>query len=124
MNILQGKRVMIVEDESLVALMIEDILLEQECEILGPYTNLADALTAAHGETMDVALLDVNLRGVKIYPVARALSDRGVPFLLLSGYGADAVPADEPSWRACAKPFTPQDLIRMLTEQLQTKAYG
>ncbi len=124
MNILQGKRVMIVEDESLVALMIEDILLEQECEILGPYTNLADALTAAHGETMDVALLDVNLRGVKIYPVARALSDRGVPFLLLSGYGADAVPADEPSWRACAKPFTPEDLIRMLTEQLQTKAYG
>jgi DNA-binding response OmpR family regulator len=124
MNILQGKRVMIVEDESLVALMIEDILLEQECEILGPYTNLADALTAAHGETMDVALLDVNLRGVKIYPVARALSDRGVPFLLLSGYGADAVPADEPSWRACAKPFTPEDLIRMLIEQLQTKAYG
>jgi DNA-binding response OmpR family regulator len=119
MKLLQGKRVMVVEDELLVAMMIEDILLEQECEIVGPYTTLADALAAAKDQTMDVALLDVNLHGEKIYPVARALAERGVPFLLLSGYGADAIPADEPSWRACAKPFTPEDLLRMMTEQLQ-----
>lgn len=122
MSILQGKRVMIVEDELLVAMLIEDILLEQECEVLGPYTNLADALAAANEEVMDMALLDVNLRGEKIYPVARALSVRNVPFLLLSGYGADAIPANEPTWRACAKPFTPEDLLRMLTEQFQAKA--
>eukprot|EP01037_Dinobryon_pediforme_P004336 gene4336-4385_t len=70
-----GKRVMIVEDELLVAMMIEDILLEEDCDVLGPYTNLADALKAAASEAMDLAVLDVNLRGEKIYPVARMLSD-------------------------------------------------
>jgi DNA-binding response OmpR family regulator len=122
MTSLQGKRVMIVEDELLVAMMIEDILLEQDCDVLGPYTNLADALQAAEAEMMDLAVLDVNLRGEKIYPVARMLSDRGVPFLLLSGYGADAIPADQPNWRACAKPFTPDDLTRLLAEQLESQA--
>jgi DNA-binding response OmpR family regulator len=122
MNILHGKRVMVVEDELLVAMMIEDILLDEECTVLGPYTNLADALQAATTEQMDLAVLDVNLRGEKIYPVARMLSDRGVPFLLLSGYGADAIPLDQPGWRACAKPFTPEDLTRMLGEQIQESA--
>ncbi len=118
MTILQGKRVLVAEDELLVAMMIEDILLDQQCEVLGPYTNIADAMTAARAETMDVAVLDVNLRGEKIYPVAYTLASRGVPFLLLSGYGSDAIPPDEPSWRACAKPFTPDDLTRMLVERL------
>jgi hypothetical protein len=68
---------------------------------------------------MDVAVLDVNLRGEKIYPVTKILSERKIPFLLLSGYGADAIPPDQPSWRACAKPFTPDELTRMLAEQLQ-----
>lgn len=122
MTVLGGKRVMVVEDELLVAMMIEDILLEQDCVVLGPYTNLADALNAASVETMDLAVLDVNLRGEKIYPVAKMLSDRTIPFLLLSGYGAHAVPSDQPSWRACAKPFTPEELTRMLCEQLEAHA--
>lgn len=126
MSTLHGKRVMVVEDELLVAMMIEDILLEQECDVLGPYTNLADALKASTTEQMDLAVLDVNLRGEKIYPVAQMLSDRGVPFLLLSGYGSDAIPQDQPGWRACAKPFTPEDLTRMLCEQMlgQTRLAG
>jgi DNA-binding response OmpR family regulator len=122
MNSLQGKRVMVVEDELLVAMMIEDILLELDCVVIGPYTNLADALNAAATEQMDLAVLDVNLRGEKIYPVAKTLSDRAVPFLLLSGYGSDAIPADQPHWRACAKPFTPEELTRMLCEQIEAHA--
>ena len=122
MNTLQGKRVMVVEDELLVAMMIEDILIEQDCIVLGPYTNLADALKASATEQMDLAVLDVNLRGEKIYPVAKMLSDRGVPFLLLSGYGADAIPPDQPHWRACAKPFSPEELTSKLCEQIEARA--
>jgi CheY-like chemotaxis protein len=105
---------MVVEDEVLIAMLIEDMLLDGGHEVVGPFNNLADALGAAHVERVDVALLDVNLRGERVYPVAEALERRGIPFLLLSGYGADAVPRDRAHWAACSKPFMPGDLARHL----------
>ncbi len=115
---LAGRRVMVVEDELLVAMMIEDVLNDHGCTVIGPFSNVADALAAASTQVLDAALLDVNLRGEKIFPVAELLSDRSVPFLLLTGYGNDAVPADRPEWRACCKPFDPDELLRILTEMI------
>ncbi|MEO9189944.1 MAG: response regulator [Acetobacteraceae bacterium] len=110
---------MIVEDELLIAMLIEDALVAEACVIVGPFASVSEALAAAKTETLDVAVLDVNLRGEKVYPVAEALAERGVPFLLLSGYGANAVPPDHPDWRAYTKPFNPRDLAAILAEQIR-----
>jgi len=90
--ILAGKRVLIVEDELLVALLIEDFLVEMGCSPLGPCGNVAKALHAVRTETFDLAVLDVNLAGEKVYPVAEMLTGRQIPFVFLSGYGEEAIP--------------------------------
>jgi DNA-binding response OmpR family regulator len=115
---LAGLRVMVVEDELLVAMLIEDALADENCVLVGPFSSVGDALEAARREPLDLAVLDVNLRGEKVYPVAEALTRRGVPFLLLSGYGKDAAPAEHPEWPACSKPFSPDLLIEMLADRV------
>ena len=118
-----ARRVMVVEDEMLVAMLIEDTLRDQGYDVVGPFTNLPDALAAAGREAADIALLDVNLRGQRVYPVAELLESRGIPFLLLSGYGSEAVPAEHAHWAACSKPFMPRDLTRRM-ETIMERARG
>lgn len=115
---LAGLRVLVVEDEMLVSLMIEELLGEHCCSVIGPFDRIAPALRAARSAQFDLALLDVNVAGEKVYPVAEMVARRGIPFLLLSGYGEAAVPPEHPDWQACAKPFRAKDLIRMLTERV------
>jgi two-component SAPR family response regulator len=115
---LASKRVMVVEDEFLVSMLIEDTLSDNQCSIIGPFSTLHEALTAARIEEVDIALLDVNLRGEKVYPVADLLSERGIPFILLSGYGKAAIPKDRPDWTFCCKPFTPDELAEALKRRL------
>jgi DNA-binding response OmpR family regulator len=115
---LNGCRIMVVEDELLVAMMVEDTLIEQGCEVVGPFSRLNDAMRAAETEALDLAVLDVNVAGDTVYPVAEVLASRDVPFLFVSGYGQDAIPTDRPSWVACAKPFLPEELTAMLVRQL------
>ncbi len=117
---LEGKRILVVEDEMLVALLIEDMLADLGCVILGPFNTVAKALSAATTEGFDLALLDVNIAGEKVYPVADALTARHIPFLFLSGYGETAIPADHPNWRVCSKPFRGRELTDMLSETLGT----
>jgi CheY-like chemotaxis protein len=117
---LAGARVLVVEDEMLVSLLIEDILTESRCIIVGPYDRVPAALEAARSLPLDAAVLDVNLAGTKVYPVAEMLSARGIPFVLLSGYGAGAVPAEHATWRVCDKPFRAEQLTGMLVEQMTT----
>jgi CheY-like chemotaxis protein len=115
---LRAKRVFVVEDELLISMVIEEILADVGCQIIGPFTNLPDALAAARKGGFDLALLDVNLRGEKVYPVAEILAEQGVPFMLLTGYGKDAIPSGHPEWRACPKPFTAAELTRALSGML------
>jgi DNA-binding response OmpR family regulator len=117
---LAGRRILVVEDEMLISLLIEDVLTDEECIIIGPFDRVAKALGAAQSEMLDAALLDVNVAGTKIYPIAEILAMRGIPFMLLSGYGADAVPSGHPEWRAFSKPFRPEDLVAALTKEIET----
>jgi DNA-binding response OmpR family regulator len=111
---LEGIRVLVVEDEFLVATLIEDMLEAAGCVVLGPIPRVAEALNAVDQGTYDAAVLDVNLGGDRIDPVADALSRRNVPFAFVTGYGTGALPreyADRP--RLC-KPFKMAELIGLL----------
>jgi DNA-binding NtrC family response regulator len=114
-HVLAGKRVLIVEDDMIMALVVEDFLLECGCITVGPCANVAKALQAVGSEVFDLAVLDVNLAGETVYPVAHALAERRIPFLLTSGYGDQAIPAAHGDWKVCAKPFSGQDLVTKLS---------
>jgi CheY-like chemotaxis protein len=115
---LANKRVLVVEDEYLISMLIEDTLLDHRCLVVGPFATLSEALVAAETENVDIALLDVNLRGEKVYPVAELLTQRGIPFVLLSGYGNGAIPSDRPDWVSCCKPFTAHDLAEAMVRRI------
>jgi len=84
-----GRRVLVLDDEMLVAMMLEDMLIDLDFEVVGPFAALEEALEAVQGEDLDGAIIDLNLgRGILSTPVAEALRERGVPFLLATGYGA------------------------------------
>ena len=82
---LEGIRVLVVEDEFLVATLIEDMLVAAGCVVAGPIPRLSKALDAVGSGTFDAAVLDVNLCGDRVYPVADALSRRNVPFVFVTG---------------------------------------
>jgi DNA-binding NtrC family response regulator len=115
---LMGLRVMLVEDEMLVSLMVEEVLVDVGCIMVGPFSRVDQALLAAQNEAVDIAVLDVNVAGVKVYPVAEALAARKIPFLFLTGYGREAVPKEHPDWAFCSKPFRADKLLTMLEEQV------
>lgn len=117
---LTGKRVLVVEDELLLALQIEDILADAGCIVVGPFARMPKALIAARTETVDVALLDVNIAGEMVFPVAYVLEERGIPFLFVTGYGQAALPRDRPKWEACSKPFYPNYLTDCVARRLKT----
>ena len=118
---LKGLRVLVVEDEMIVSLLIEDILADEGCVIVGPHHRFEGALQAARTERLDAAVLDMNLAGVLVFPVAEALAERGIPFLFLSGYGPGGVPAGHPDWRVCSKPFTSDALTGSLLSVVTTQ---
>ena len=115
---LAGKRVLVVEDEMLVALLVEDVLLEAGCVVIGPFARVPAGLAAAKDEMVDVALLDVNVANEKVFPIAYALEERGIPFLFVTGYGDGALPKDRPDWEACAKPYQPGQLAARLARKV------
>lgn len=107
MDGLSGKRILVVEDESLVAMLIETILEDLGCTPVGPAASVDEGLAFANGDaTIDAALLDVNVSGQQVFPVAEALEARGVPFIFSTGYGEAGLPD---GWRGrptLQKPFT------------------
>ena len=112
-----GCRVLVVEDETLIAVLIEDMLAAMECEIVGPIGKLETAIQTAKESKFDIAVLDVTIRGGKVYPVAEDLLARGVPFVLASGYGDWALPASLRDQPRLTKPFTAAELeeqVRLL----------
>ncbi|MGO4409607.1 MULTISPECIES: response regulator [unclassified Brevundimonas] len=106
-NALQGRRVLVVEDESLVAMLLETILDDMGCSVVGPESNVDDGLRAATGEaSLDAALLDVNVAGREVFPIAEALRARGVPFVFSTGYGESGLPEHWRGHPTIQKPFT------------------
>jgi len=88
---ISGNRVMIVEDEALVAMVVTESLTTLGCSVVGPFSRCSDAMAAIEADEIDAAILDVNLDGEMVYPLADMLANRGVPFIFVTGYGAESI---------------------------------
>jgi CheY-like chemotaxis protein len=115
---LQGLRVLIVEDETIIAMLLEDILTDAGCVVAGKARSVAAALDAVETLQFDVAILDVNLRGRRVDPVADALMDRRLPFIFATGYGEAGLAERFRSITVLQKPFEPTPLLEMLAREI------
>jgi CheY-like chemotaxis protein len=111
---LRGLRVLVVEDEAAISLLLEDMLLDFGCEVIGPAARLATALDTVNREKVDLAILDVNVAGEPIYPVAEALAQRSVPFVFSTGYGSAGIKEVYRDRPVLQKPFAQHDLMQKL----------
>jgi CheY-like chemotaxis protein len=116
-----GLRVLLVEDESMVALLLEDMLAELGHEVVGPVARLDKALEMAQRQKLDAALLDVNLNGEEIYPVAEVLAAREIPFVFITGYGRNVLGAPYRDRPTLQKPFRRGDLRELFAEVCPAK---
>lgn len=103
-------RILVVEDEMLVAMNIEDMLLDLGHEVAGLASRVEPALALAREGEFDVAMLDVNLAGKPSFPVAEILIERGIPVLFATGYGIKGIPEAFHACPVLQKPFREKDL--------------
>lgn len=115
---IRDRRVLLVEDEMMVAMLVEDMLSDFGCEIVGPVGRIEEALAAAETGGVDVAILDVNLNGKETYPVADALAAKGIPFVFATGYGAAGLRDGYKEHPTLQKPFQQRELARVLASAL------
>ena len=113
---LAGLRVLVVEDEMMVSMLIEDMLTDLGCSIVGPASRLDEAIEMANTAELDCAVLDVNLGGQPIFPLADLLRERGKPFAFATGYGDAGVRDVDRGTPVLQKPFREGDLARVLGE--------
>jgi DNA-binding response OmpR family regulator len=111
------RRILLVEDEPMIAFALEDMVLELGFDVVGPAHRLSEALALAADAEVDAAVLDVNLNDVPSFPVADLLRERGIPFLFATGYAEGGV-----GWNGkaivIAKPYGRDQLARALEELL------
>ncbi len=107
---LANRRILVVEDDLAIAVLIEEALQDIGCIEVGPVGKLDAALRLASEEALDAAILDITIRGGKVFPVIRQLQARGIPFALASGYGDWALPEALRNQPRLVKPFTAGDL--------------
>jgi two-component system, response regulator PdtaR len=107
---LSGRRILVVEDQYLIAMEVEDILRSLGAEVVGPFPRLHPAFQAVRHEELHGAVLDVRLDGETINDLAALLVARGVPVLLMTGYGTDQLPPELRHLPRLQKPFAEDEL--------------
>ena len=115
MSSLDGLRVLVVEDEALVSMLLEAMLEDLGCAVVGPAGRLAEAMSMMDGlDAIDVALLDVNIAGEQVFPVAEALKAAGKPFAFSTGYGEAGTSDAWAGSPTLQKPYTFDDVQKVL----------
>jgi CheY-like chemotaxis protein len=117
---LTGHKVLLVEDSPVVAPFTADLLGDLGCEVVGPAPTMAAARELVDGEGFDAAIMDVHIRGERVFPLCDALDAMGVPFILTSGYADWSMPD---KWRdrpRLQKPYTLDDVRRALGDLLDS----
>ena len=113
------RRVLLVEDEFLLSALMSADLQESGYDVLGPFSTLTAAMEAVRSTSFDCAVLDINLRGELVYPLAEVLARQEIPFLFLSGYEAINLPHSFRGYARLAKPIDPVVLIRAVGTMLR-----
>ncbi|WP_300577761.1 response regulator [Phenylobacterium sp.] len=113
---LAGLRVLVVEDEMMVSMLIEDMLSDLGCKVIGPASRLEEAIALVESSELDCAVLDVNLGGQPIFPLADILREKGAPFAFATGYGDAGLRDVDKGTPVLQKPFRESDLARILGE--------
>jgi CheY-like chemotaxis protein len=111
----RSARILVVEDEYLLAEALADALTALGAQVVGPVAGLAEALDLAADAAIDGAVLDINLRGEMVFPLADALAARGVPYLFATGYGHETIPQRYQDVPTLSKPVDAQALKPLLT---------
>jgi CheY-like chemotaxis protein len=114
-RLLSGRRVLVVEDEMLVLMMIEDMLADLGCESVITAATVDKALALIDAQFFDAAMLDMNLNGNQSHSVAEVLAARGVPFVYSTGNSGHDMGDDYPDRPVLKKPFKQEDLVAILT---------
>jgi CheY-like chemotaxis protein len=118
---LTGKVILVVEDSPLVAATAEEILSELGCVVLGPSGTMANALPLCEHGRFDAALIDLNIRGTKVFPLLKILVQRQIPFVLVTGYADWSMPDELAHARRMQKPYdlnmVRQSLLSIFCEQ-------
>lgn len=108
-----GKTILVAEDEYFIARGLVRHLEQAGAAVVGPVPTVAEALAALESSAIDAAVLDINLRGELVYPVADALLARGVPFIFATGYAASALPERYGAVERFEKPVDPEAFVRL-----------
>lgn len=111
---LASHRVFIVEDEILIRMLLEDMLADLGYTVAAAAGQIGEAIELAKTAEFDLAILDVNLDGVPVFPVADALAARGIPFIFATGYGSQSLSGIYSGYPALQKPFQLEGLRRAL----------
>ena len=119
---LKGLRVLIVEDEAAISMLLEDMLTDFGCEVVGLAARLKVAIEMVERESFDLAILDVNLAGESIYPVAEMLVRHNRLFVFSTGYGGGGIKDPYRDRPVVQKPFSQQELKRTILAALEPRA--
>lgn len=115
---LAGLRILVVEDEAPIALQLEDMLTELNAAVVGPASRVGQALQFLEDQPVDAAVLDLNIAGELVYPVAEALEARGLPYIFVTGYGVSSLAEPYRRRVVLQKPFLRRDLLGAMRQIL------
>jgi CheY-like chemotaxis protein len=115
---LAGRGILIVEDETLLAMDIEELVRAAGCIVIGPVCSVSEAVRCLRESRPDGAVLDINVSGEMVFPVADALHEAQVPFIIITGYTPDHVPERHRMRPFLQKPYRAAALVSMLGQML------
>ena len=112
---LSGLKILVVEDEPLLAMTLKDVLTASGCTVVGPASTVKLGMRLIEKEAVDGAILDVNLRGEMVFPLADTLAERSIPFVYVTGY-SNLLRACNHGRPVLQKPYTNQQLLKIVGE--------
>ncbi|EAU40661.1 response regulator [Fulvimarina pelagi HTCC2506] len=119
---ISGLSVFVVEDEGVIAMQLEDSLIEAGCEVVGPAMRLKVAQRMVEADTkVGVAVLDVNLGDATVFPIAESLQDMGIPIVFATGYGREGVPYEWTRYPILQKPYTARQIEEAILTVIATE---
>jgi len=115
-------QILVVEDESMVAMMIEDMLEDLGHKVIATSCRMPDASKLVADASADLAILDVNLNGEETYPLADSLAARAIPFIFATGYGSSGIKAEWSGVPVLQKPFQSRELAEAINRAVQRRS--